>query len=133
MRWSEARCLSQIVLSHALRQASVSLIFDVRQKFMPIYKLSPIENGSADWQRSAYKGEVVIRAHSEKDARAIASVSFGIAKQVTPGEKTTFGPWRDRSSVHCEEIADSNFDAAGPRTVIRPAEWATEITFAPAQ
>lgn len=29
MRWSEARYLSQIVLSHALRQVSVSLIFDV--------------------------------------------------------------------------------------------------------
>jgi hypothetical protein len=32
MRWSEAGYLSQIVLAHALRQASVSLILDVRQK-----------------------------------------------------------------------------------------------------
>jgi hypothetical protein len=32
MRWSEAGYLSQFVLTHALRQASVSLIFDVRQK-----------------------------------------------------------------------------------------------------
>jgi hypothetical protein len=31
MRWSEAGCLSQIVLTHALRQVSVSLIFGVRQ------------------------------------------------------------------------------------------------------
>jgi hypothetical protein len=30
MRWSEAGCLSQIVLSHAPRQASGSLILDVR-------------------------------------------------------------------------------------------------------
>ncbi len=30
MRWSEAGCLSQFVLTHAPRQASVSLIFDVR-------------------------------------------------------------------------------------------------------
>ncbi len=30
MRWSEAGYLSQIVLTHALRQASVSLILDVR-------------------------------------------------------------------------------------------------------
>jgi hypothetical protein len=34
MRWSEAGYLSQFVLSHALRQASVSLILDVRQKNM---------------------------------------------------------------------------------------------------
>ena len=32
MRWSEAGYLSQFVLTHALRQVSVSLIFDVRQK-----------------------------------------------------------------------------------------------------
>jgi hypothetical protein len=31
MRWSEAGYLSQIVLAHALRQVSVSLILDVRQ------------------------------------------------------------------------------------------------------
>jgi hypothetical protein len=38
-RWSEDGCLSQFVLTHALRQASVSLIFDVRQKKMPRYLL----------------------------------------------------------------------------------------------
>ena len=32
MRWSEAGCLSQFVLAHALRQPSVSLILDVRHK-----------------------------------------------------------------------------------------------------
>ena len=32
MRWSEAGYLSQIVLAHALRQVSGSLILDVRQK-----------------------------------------------------------------------------------------------------
>jgi hypothetical protein len=40
MRWSEAGYLSQFVLAHALRQASVSLILGVRQKKMnpdPIY------------------------------------------------------------------------------------------------
>jgi hypothetical protein len=34
MRWSEARYLSQFVLTHALRQVSVSLILGVRQKNM---------------------------------------------------------------------------------------------------
>ena len=32
MRWSEAGYLSQFVLTHALRQVSVSLILGVRQK-----------------------------------------------------------------------------------------------------
>ena len=34
MRWSEAGYLSRIVLSHAPRQVSVSLILDVRQNIM---------------------------------------------------------------------------------------------------
>ena len=34
MRWSEAGYSSRIVLTHAPRQVSVSLIFDVRQKIM---------------------------------------------------------------------------------------------------
>jgi hypothetical protein len=33
MRWSEAGYLSRIVLAHAPRQVSVSLIFDVRQNY----------------------------------------------------------------------------------------------------
>ncbi len=40
--WSQADCLSQIVLTHALRQATVWLSFDVRQKKtmpMNIYRL----------------------------------------------------------------------------------------------
>ena len=32
MRWSEAGYLARSVLAHTPRQASVSLIFDVRQK-----------------------------------------------------------------------------------------------------
>ena len=32
MRWSEADCLSRVVLTHAPRQATVSLILGVRQK-----------------------------------------------------------------------------------------------------
>jgi hypothetical protein len=38
-RWSEAGYLSRIVLSHAPRQASGSLIFDVRQKDMRLLSI----------------------------------------------------------------------------------------------
>ena len=39
MRWSEAGYLSQIVLTHAPRQVSVSLILGVRQKMSPPFNL----------------------------------------------------------------------------------------------
>jgi hypothetical protein len=38
-RWSEAGYLSHVVLTHALRQVSVSLIFDVRQNRMKAWHL----------------------------------------------------------------------------------------------
>ena len=50
MRWSEAGYLSQFVLSHALRQASVSLIFDVRQKKQTIMP-HPQINANGTWIR----------------------------------------------------------------------------------
>jgi hypothetical protein len=48
MRWSEAGYLSRIVLAHAPRQASVSLILGVRQKIM-ISQLTPFTCGLACW------------------------------------------------------------------------------------
>jgi hypothetical protein len=98
---------------------------------MQIYKLTPIESGSADWKRSYHKSVAIVRAASEKDARMIACVSFGITKPITPSELTRPGPWRDAKSVRCEVFADSEYPAEGPRTVLSPKGQSTEITFSP--
>jgi hypothetical protein len=51
-RWSQDDCLSHIVLAHALRQATVRLIFDVRQK-----KMQPINPSTARLIRLRRKGK----------------------------------------------------------------------------
>jgi hypothetical protein len=98
---------------------------------MPIYKLTPLSTSTADWERSVHHGEAIIRAESEKDARAIAAFSFGIAKKVTPGESVTWGPWRDDGAVRSETITDERFPEAGPRTVLVPREWSSVVPFTP--
>ena len=62
-RWSQDDCLSQIVLEHALRQATVWLSFDVRQKmkyfpFLALISLFGCSTGCA----SVGETEVAIRA-----------------------------------------------------------------------
>jgi hypothetical protein len=59
MRWSEAGYLSQVVLTHALRQVSVSLIFDVRSissRFIEMHRQTKryrSQAGAARWTGSA--------------------------------------------------------------------------------
>jgi hypothetical protein len=98
---------------------------------MKIYKLVPTGRGSGDWARSTYRGEVIIRAENDRDARAIAAFSFGIAKTVTPGEKVTVGPWDDRESVSCAETNGQGYEVKGLRGVIEPADWLEVVPFDP--
>ena len=100
---------------------------------MHIYKLTLQDGSTADWADSAYKGGAVIRAASEKDARLIADISFGVAKPVKLGAKTTAGSWLEETSVRCEILKGSKFPDEGKRVVLDPKEWAMEIHFAPAK
>jgi hypothetical protein len=98
---------------------------------MPIFRLVPVEDGPGDWERSVYRGEAIIRAESEKDARAIAAASFALAKAIVPGARTTFEPWRNELSVRCERLTHEVYSDVGPRGLLQPSEWACEITFKP--
>jgi hypothetical protein len=83
MRWSEAGYLSRIVLTHAPRQASVSLIFDVRSISSRLMKMQ--------WQTTRYRspagvawwtGSVRIFAGDRTDWLGLA------ASPCSPGEQT---------------------------------------------
>lgn len=87
---------------------------------MNIYKLIPIEGGFGDWEQSAYKGLVVVRAASEGDARIIAASAFGIARNVIAGAETKYGPWLDSQSVHCELVSDNSYPNDGPQRILMP-------------
>ena len=42
---------------------------------MPVYRLEPTSEDSADWQVSEYKGPVIVRAENENSARDKVAVS----------------------------------------------------------
>ena len=63
MRWSEAGYLSQIVLTHALRQASVSLILDVR------HIRSRYEEHADVCDRSRYANAHLLRPADDRNTR----------------------------------------------------------------
>lgn len=91
---------------------------------MKIFKLTPTGVGDGDWERSSYKGEAVIRAESEDQARAIASVRFAMAKNTRPGQIITFPPWRNSTSVACTILSSSENSTSGPAALLMPKEWA---------
>lgn len=47
---------------------------------MMIWKLTPTDVESSHWRGSTYKGEVIVRAEDEDEARHLAQSSFGIAR-----------------------------------------------------
>ncbi len=76
MRWSEAGYLSQFVLTHALRQVSVSLILSVRQK-----KMTPIQSALllALYGTPLAAGFVLVACLFSRERWALLAVGFACA------------------------------------------------------
>lgn len=93
---------------------------------MQIWKLSPIDLNlnHPSWKRSAYDKEVHVRAVSERRAREIAALHFGIAGAHTVlGEETPPDPWAAESAlVSASEIEDGNYPDSGNEGIVGPPE-----------
>ena len=90
---------------------------------MAIWKLSPLNVSAPDWEASTYRGDVVLRAKNEEEARLCAMQRFAIATKVNLGEKTRTCPWTQHELVSCEEIVDSKYSAIGEATVLEPTRF----------
>ena len=100
MRWSEAVYLSQFVLSHALRQASASLILDVRQK-NPMKTKSTLtilamltqsaQSAPEMWSQNGHYYELQILAPvTWTQAKEIAEAKGGYLATITSAEENEF-------------------------------------------
>ena len=85
---------------------------------MPIWKLTPLPTDSTDWNLSIYRGEVVVRAKDEREARHLATQRFGVGATVRPGKTTPLNPWRDSALVSCKMIQDHDYQDTGPAEVL---------------
>ncbi|MEW6331238.1 MAG: hypothetical protein AB1560_07245 [Pseudomonadota bacterium] len=89
---------------------------------MPIWKLTPKDINSRDWEASIYRGVVIIRAESERRARQIASNTFGIATEVKLGERIAINPWGQSLHVSAATIFDNKYHDSGNEGVVGPPE-----------
>ena len=85
-------------------------------KNMNAYKLTPLNPSHEGWARSTYNGLAKVRAESERRARALAAIRFGIMTPISSSVNVP-APWEDHKSVTCEEIFGQ---PDGPEGVFSP-------------
>jgi hypothetical protein len=87
---------------------------------MPLWHLLPIDSTSDHWRASTYKGEVVVRAASEAEARSTATATFFTAYERVPGGIPLFSPWKQSAVVDCQRVEHLPYDDQGPAVVLYP-------------
>jgi hypothetical protein len=60
---------------------------------MPIYLLTPINLGGADWRYSTDRSPVQVEADNEQRARQRAALFLGMAMRVRAAEDAGANPW----------------------------------------
>jgi hypothetical protein len=84
---------------------------------MPFWQLLPIDVASDHWRASRYKGEVIVRATSEAEARSTATTFFRAYERV-PGGIILFSPWSQPTVVACRRVEGLPYDEQGPAAVV---------------
>lgn len=89
---------------------------------MPIWKLMPLSTDTPDWNLSTHRGEVIVRAKDEREARQLATQQFGIAAKRTLGQSTLLNPWEDAALVSCARIQTHDYQDTGPAAILFPGQ-----------
>ncbi len=87
---------------------------------MPLWRLIPVDLNHPKWATSEHKGEVIVRAPTEAEARELTDRAFGIWARHVPGAPIPLSPWPDPSLVSCEQSGDDRFPSDGPNEVLDP-------------
>lgn len=89
---------------------------------METWKLTVLDNDSHDWDLSTYKGDLIVRAETEHQARMQATNELGIAAQAKPGKPTRINPWSQKDVVGCDRYSGSEFSKEGAPSVLKKLE-----------
>ena len=91
---------------------------------MKIWKLSPLDLNFAGWRYSEHKGDAIVRAEDEKEARDLAVRHFSsMAEKVSPCQETPRSPWDNSSVVECIELDNSEYPTDGLAKVLKPESF----------
>ncbi len=85
---------------------------------MRIRRLKALSLSSPHWEASTYRGDVIVRAETEADARRLATQAFGIATDKTPLQKVPANPWSHSWLVAAEVLEGSQFDPDGEEEIL---------------
>lgn len=87
---------------------------------MPMWKLIPLPADCDDWELSTYRGEVIVRAKDEREARSLVTRQFAAAAPRKLGKSTKLDPWENSDLVSCKEIPARNYSYTGPAAILEP-------------
>ena len=85
---------------------------------MYIWKLSVVDFTSPNWEMSTCKGNIIIRAASETQARLIATRDFTIVDRRILGGGSLHSPWENIHDTACERLEDSHYSRRGEAGVL---------------
>lgn len=85
---------------------------------MQIYRLDPAFTDAPEWNSSAFKGPVLVRARSEAQARALASERYWIAS----GSDGRLPTWARTDLVQAEVIRQPRYPAQGRSMILEPMD-----------
>ena len=89
---------------------------------MMIWKLTPIDVESNEWQYSTHKDIAIVRAKNEEQARSLANGAFAMPNEHVPGAETRHMIWGQSDLVTCETIDDWDGETDGPVEVLYPVD-----------
>ena len=87
---------------------------------MPIWSLIPLDLDDPDWEASSHRGQVIVRAANERQARTVAAEAFDVKTGFRPGQGMRFPPWTRAAVVRAERVDDPRFEPEGPAGVLEP-------------
>ena len=87
---------------------------------MRIWRLKALRLSSHHWEASTYRGDVIVRAESEANARRLPAKAFGIGAGNGLGREVAANPWYRPWLVAAEVLEGSQYDPDGEEEILYP-------------
>ena len=86
-----------------------------------IWRLKALHPSSHHWKASTYRGDAIVRAETETDARRLTAQAFGIRAGNALGLEVAANPWNRPWLVAAEVLEGSQYDLHGEEEILDPA------------
>ncbi len=87
---------------------------------MRIWRLKALSLSSPHWKASTYKGDLIVRAETQANARRLATQAFWIKTDKTPLQEVPANPWAHSWLVAAEVVEGSQYDWRGKEEILYP-------------